>query len=553
MSQRTLSLDEACQKGLDYQMAGRLDLAEDLFLKVLAVDATHPHALYLYGNLTLLTGRLEIAAEYLERAVLHWPGLAVAHAGLGKVYRLLGRLPQALAAYGEAFRLAPEDTECLEHLLELKRRLCDWTQLDQLNAALLDTVGRGQPVDPFKILLIADNPAAQLASARNVAASVRKRAGNPGPRQRRAIGAGILKIGYLCADFHDHPLAVQYAQVPSLHDRDRIHATAYVQNALKPGSAGQRMIDGCDAFREVAHLEVSELVDLIEADGIDLLIDLSGFTTAMQKEVLLLTRAPVTINYFGWPGSMGGLCDAIIADPIIIPPEFEKFYDEAVFRLPTTYQPNDPTRGIASPPTRAEEGLAPGSFVLASFVQPQKITPAIFACWMSILAQVEDSLLWLWGLNEGMQVNLRAEAERARIDPDRLVFAQGKPREAHTARYHLADLALDTPVYGGHSTTSDALWAGCPVLGLVGRAFPARVSASLLSAAGLGEMICATQEDYVARAVSLAHDRQALQTIRNRLRVERDHLPLFDIQRFVGELDEVLIEIGQNARRGRFS
>ncbi|MBF0355736.1 MAG: hypothetical protein HQL43_10925 [Alphaproteobacteria bacterium] len=550
---RTLSLDEACQKGLDYQMAGRLDLAEDLFLKVLTVDATHPHALYLYGNLALLTGRLEIAAEYLERAVLHWPGLAVAHAGLGKVYRLLGRLPQACAAYGEAFRLAPEDTECLEHLLELKRRLCDWTGIEALNAALLDAVGRGQATDPFKLLLIADNPAAHLASARNTAASVRKRAGNPGPRQRRVIGSGILKIGYLCADFHDHPLAVQYAQVPSLHDPAKIHATAYVQNALKPGSAGQRMIEGCDAFRDVAHLDVSELVNLIDADGIDLLIDLSGFTTAMHKEVLLLTKAPVTINYFGWPGSMGGLCDAIIADPVIIPPEFEKFYDEAVFRLPTTYQPNDPMRGIAVPPTRAEEGLASESFVFASFVQPQKITPAIFACWMSILARVDDGLLWLWGMNEGMTANLRAEAKRAGIAPSRLVFAQGKPREAHTARYHLADLALDTPIYGGHSTTSDALWAGCPVLGLVGRSFPARVSASLLRAAGLGEMICATMADYADRAVALASDREGLLAIRKRLRAERDHLPLFDVRRFVRELDDLLVAIGEEAKRGRFS
>jgi protein O-GlcNAc transferase len=552
MSQRTLTLDEACQQGLDFQMAGRPDLAEDLFLKVLAVDATHPHALYLYGNLALLTGRYEIAATYLSKATQHWPGLAVAHAALGKTYRLLNRLPQASLAYGEAFRLCPQDMDSLEHLLELKRRLCDWSQLEQLDAALLDAIGRGITTEPFKILLIADNPSAQLASARNTASAVGKRAGNPGPRQRRPLGQGIMKIGYLCADFHDHPLAVQYAKVPALHDRQKFHVTAYVQNPLVPGSAGQVAIDGCDAMHEVAGLSTRELAACIDADGIDLLIDLSGFTTALQKEVLLQTSAPVTINYFGWPGSMGGLCDAIIADPIIIPPELEKFYDEAVFRLATTYQPNDPERAIGPTPDRRDEGLEESAFVLACFVQPPKITQAIFQAWMEILNGIPSAVLWLWRFNEWMEANLKERAAQAGIDPDRLIFAKGKPRFEHTARYRLVDLALDTPIYGGHSTTSDALWAGCPVLGLLGRGFPARVSASLLTAAKLEDLISTSPKEYVARAIQLARDRQALAAIRARLNENRDHLPLFDIKRFTKEMDEVLLEIARQASQGRF-
>jgi predicted O-linked N-acetylglucosamine transferase (SPINDLY family) len=549
-NQQTLSLEQACEKGLSFQMEGRLDLAEDLFLRVLAADPKHPHALYLYGNLALQTGRLDIAADTLSMAVACWPGLIVAWTSLGKTWHKLKRLPQAIDAFRQALALAPSDVQCLEQIVELKRLVCDWQELERYDAAFLDAVAQGLTADPFKALIIADNPAAQLAAARNAAKEVRQRAGTTGPRQRRPISDGVIKIGYLCADFHDHPLAVQYAKVPALHDRTKFHVTAYVQNGLTPGSAGQEAIDDCDAWLGVLQMTPWELAKRIDSDGIDILIDLSGFTTAMQKEVPLLTSAPVTVNYFGWPGSMGDLCDVLIADPIIIPEGSERYYDERVFRLPTTYQPNDPERSIGPTPPRAEEGLPENGFVLACFVQPTKITPAIFAAWMTILSAVPNSVLWLWRQNEWMEANLKKRACDAGIDPARLIFAQGKPREAHTARYRLVDLALDTPVYGGHSTTSDALWAGCAVLGLMGRAFPARVSASLLEAAGLSELICSSMDDYVAMAVLLAREPDRLTAIRQRL--NRDDLPLFDVKRFTSELDGVLLEIATQARQGGF-
>ncbi|CAA6603331.1 conserved hypothetical protein [Rhodospirillaceae bacterium LM-1] len=554
MSEHSLSLEDACKKGIDFQMEGRFDLAEDLFLRVLAVDPENPHALYLYGNLTLQTGRWEIAAQYLGRAAQRWPGLTVAHAGLGKTLRKLGRLPESCQAYLQALRIDPGDRESLEQLVEIKRLICDWEGLESIDAAFLDAIAQGHAADPFKILLVADNPAAQLASARNTAKAIRQLAGNPPPRKRRAVSqAGPLRIGYLCADFHDHPLAVQYAQVPGHHDRAKIHCTAYVQNPLKPDSAGQRMIDGCDAWRHALSLTSQELAAQIDEDGIDLLVDLSGFTTHRHKDVLLKVSAPVTVNYFGWPGSMGDLCDAIIADPVIIPPGSERHYHERVFRLATTYQPNDPGRFIAPTPSRAEEGIPENAFVFSSFVQPTKITPAIFDAWMTILKSVDRAVLWLWGFNKWMAENLQAGARHRGIDPNRLIFAGGKPRPEHTARYGLVDLALDTPVYGGHSTTTDALWSGCPVLGLAGRGFPARVSASLLHAAGLEDLVCASLDDYTAKAIHLARQQDDLSAIRRLLSESRLALPLFDIKRFTKELDDTLLEIAAAARRGDFA
>ncbi|MBF0267207.1 MAG: tetratricopeptide repeat protein [Alphaproteobacteria bacterium] len=554
MSGHSLSLEDACKKGIDFQMEGRFDLAEDLFLRVLAVDPDNPHALYLYGNLTLQTGRWEIAAQYLGRAVERWPGLTVAHAGLGKTLRKLGRLPEACQAYSQAHRNDPGDRESLEQLVEIKRLICDWEGLESIDAAFLDAIAQGHAADPFKALLVADNPAAQLASARNAANAIRQLAGNPPPRKRRPIAQhGPIRIGYLCADFHDHPLAVQYAQVPSRHDRARIHCTAYVQNPLKPGSAGQRMIDGCDCWRHALPLASQELADQIDEDGIDLLIDLSGFTTHRHKDVLLKVAAPVTVNYFGWPGSMGDLCDAIIADPVIMPPGSERHYHERVFRLATTYQPNDPERVIAPAPRRAEEGIPEDAFVFSSFVQPTKITPAIFDAWMTILKGVDHAVLWLWGFNPLMSENLQERARHQGVQPDRLIFAGGKPRPEHTARYGLVDLALDTPVYGGHSTTTDALWAGCPVLGLAGRGFPARVSASLLLAARLKDLVCTNLADYTAKAIHLARQPDELRAIRQRLSKDRKSLPLFDIEHFTKELDDTLLEIAESARRGDFA
>jgi predicted O-linked N-acetylglucosamine transferase (SPINDLY family) len=348
-----------------------------------------------------------------------------------------------------------------------------------------------------------------------------------------------LKIGYVSADFREHPTAHLMRSLFRTHDRRRFEIYTYSLRG-DDGSAYHRQIrDDSDQFVDLSGMENAAAVRRIQADKVDILVDLMAYTNFARPEIFALRPAPIQVNWLGFPGSSGaGYMDYLLADPVALPPDQAAFCTEQPVWLPECYQVNDRWQDIAETGIcRADHGLPDQGFVFCSFNQIQKLEPVMFAVWMRILGQAPGSVLWLHTHSEEAPERLRAEAAAQGIAGERLVFAERLPKARHLERHRLADLFLDTRIYNAHTTASDALWAGVPVLTCIGEAFPARVAASLLQAIGLPELITHSLEEYEALAVRLATQPVELAGLRAKLADQRLRMPLFDTERFARHLE----------------
>jgi predicted O-linked N-acetylglucosamine transferase (SPINDLY family) len=336
----------------------------------------------------------------------------------------------------------------------------------------------------------------------------------------------------LSADFREHPIAHLVAGLFEHHDRSRFRTTGVSLTPDDNSAISQRVRKSFGELIDAERLTDGETIELIKSKEIDILVDLTGLTGGSRVRILSHRPAPIQVNYLGYPGSMGSAqMDYIIADRVLIPPEHQVFYDEKIAYLPHSYQANDRKREISDRHfARDELGLPSSAFVFCCFNNSFKITPSQFDQWMNILKQVDGSVLWLLEANETAGSNLRKEAERRGVDPSRLVFAPRMPLKDHLARHRAADLFLDTLPYNAHTTASDALWAGLPVVTEIGSTFAARVCASLLQAVGLPELITATSEQYQMLAVELARNPAKLRAIKQRLSEARPTAPLFNTE-----------------------
>ncbi len=314
----------------------------------------------------------------------------------------------------------------------------------------------------------------------------------------------------------------------------------------------QRLIAAFDQFHDVRNKSDREVAQLLHELQVDIAIDLKGYTQEGRPEIFAYRPAPIQVSYLGYPGTMGTpLIDYIIADKIVAPFEHQPFYSEKIVQLPDSYQVNDSKRKIAErAPTRQQAGLPEQAFVFCSFNNNWKITPDVFDVWMRLLQQVAGSVLWLLRDNDGAERNLRKEAQRRGIDPSRLVFAGRLSPDEHLARHNLADLFLDTLPCNAHTTASDALWAGLPVLTCLGEAFAGRVAASLLNAAGLPELIAHNRADYEALALKLARDPAQLAELRDRLARNRATCALFNTDRFARHIEAAYTTMWETWQRG---
>jgi predicted O-linked N-acetylglucosamine transferase (SPINDLY family) len=361
-----------------------------------------------------------------------------------------------------------------------------------------------------------------------------------------------IRIAYLSADFQHHATAILMAELFERHDRERfeLHALSFGED---DGTGWrERLVKAFDHFHDVRLLTDEASADLLRSLEIDIAIDLKGYTALARPEILSWRPAPVQVNYLGYPGTMGAaFIDYVVGDRIVTPSAHEPFYAEKIVQLPDCYQANDSTRRIADQaPTRAEAGLPEGGFVFCSFNIQRKLSAPVFAVWMRLLAAVPGSVLWLMVNNEGARAKLRQAAEASGIAVERIVFADRTGLESHLARHRLADLFLDTLPYNSHTTASDALWAGLPLVTCMGKAFPARVAASLLEAVGLPELITQTLEEYEALALALARDPERLAGLRQKLGTNRLVQPLFDTGRFCRHFEAALITMHQIAQNG---
>lgn len=479
------------------------------------------------------------AIEAYTRAIQLKPGYAEAHHHLGVALIEAGRYDEAVAAFSQALALKPDFAEARAQKLHLLARMCDWTALATETPVLATLGTTGEEVAPFSLLALEDDPKRHLARARRYAQKTFRQIALSAPA-RPATRPDRLRIGYFSADFRDHVIARLIAGVLELHDPRGFDVHCYSYGPASADPIAERIKAAAHHFHDVRAMSEEGIARQARADGIDVAIDLTGYTLSSRSGIFAFRAAPVQISYLGYPGSMGApFIDYMIADHFIIPPQQQAHYAEKIIFLPHNYLPCDPKREMSSlVPARAQENLPRDGFVFCCHNASYKLTPAEFDIWMRLLGKVEGSVLWLLSSNRWAQENLRAQAARRGIDGTRLIFAADVAYADYVRRFELADLFLDTFTYNANATASDALWAGLPVLTLPGEGLIARAAGSLLSALAMPELIAATREDYEARALRLAGDPTALAAIRQKLASERANAPLFDAARFVRHLED---------------
>ena len=486
----------------------------------------------------LLTNRPEEALTCYQAALKIDPNSVQALNGAGEALTALNRTAEAVAQFRKAVSLDACVTQALSSLLSLKQRRWDWAGLPELRQFVLERVRAGEyAVSPFVLLSLCDDPELhQIAARHHVAENLPRVAA---PLRASAEPRSRLRIGYFSADFHNHVTMQLLAGVLESHDRDAFEIHAFSYGPEQEDALRARARATVDHFHECARLSDAEIITAARNAGIDIAIDLKGYTQDARLAPFAARLAPVQVSYLGYPGTVGAnFLDYIIADATVLPMDQQRFYDEKIVHLPDSYQANDDRRVIApEAPSRSEAGLPTDGFVYCCFNNAYKITPEVFASWMRILNAVPDSVLWLLANEAEAMDRLRAVATEQGIDPARLVFAPHLPSAQHLARHRLADLFLDTLPYNAHTTASDALWAGLPVLTHMGQAFAGRVAASLLQAVGLPELITRDAAAYEALAIALGRDPAQAGALKAKLAAAIPTAPLFNTPRFTRHLE----------------
>jgi protein O-GlcNAc transferase len=495
--------------------------------------------------------RYEEALVSFDMAIAHGNNDAMTHGNRGRVLALHLRYDEASVAYEKAFALDPELIDRGSRL-EVRSHICDWTNFESESTQLIEAIrDRKAVVSPFLMFGIPSSAADQLLCARQWIA--KKHPPSDNPVWRGAIyDHDRIRLAYLSADLRVHATTDLMAGLFEHHDRTRFETVAISWVPHDSSDMRTRLETSFERFVDVQSATDEQVVELIRTMEIDILVDLKGFTRDARTGVFARRPAPIQVNYLGYPGTLGAsFIDYIIADRIVIPDHHHAFYDEKVVTLPDSYQVNDDKRIIADRTfTREELGLPRTGFVFCCFNNSYKINPRLFDCWMRILNRVEGSVLWLFESNSSVVANLRQEAAARGVAPDRLVFAPRMPRPEHLARHRLADLFLDTTPCNAHTTASDALWAGLPVLSILGETFAGRVAASLLNAVGLPELVADTLETYQAMAVDLATHPDKLAAIKARLADNRLTTPLFDTKRFTRRIEAAYADMYGRYRAG---
>jgi protein O-GlcNAc transferase len=396
-----------------------------------------------------------------------------------------------------------------------------------------------------------DDPALHLQGAKNLIATRM-------PTRPAPLWAGTrfrhdrIRIAYVSSDFHEHATAHLIAELIELHDRARFEVIG-LSFGIDDGSAvRRRLAQAFDGFLDMPEQSDRAIAAELHAREIDIAVDLKGHTRGSRPEIFAHRPAPIQVSYLGFPGTIGAdFLDYVIADPIVLPVSQQPFYTERIVQLPDCYQANDSKRAIsAQTPERRAAGLPDAGFVFCCFNNNYKIRRPVFDVWMRLLSEVPGSVLWLLRDTAGVEGNLRREAAARGVDPDRLIFAERCALDVHLARHRLADLFLDTLPYNAHTTASDALWAGLPLVTCQGEAFAGRVAASLLAAVGLPELVTQNLADYEALALRLARDPAMLRSVRDKLAANRSTHPLFDSARFCRHLEAAYLRMWETWQRG---
>ncbi len=473
---------------------------------------------------------------------------------IGRVLEGAGHLEEAEAALWQAMELQPSRTEAAQHWISLRMHQCKWPvvvpSLHVTPRHFMDAMSA------MSIACYADDPLFQMAKAHRYCRQTIGRPDDLSAFERKAArqktGTGErLRIGYVSSDLRQHAVGFALSEVLELHDKASVEIFAYYCGDPAPIDPTQaRIRQAVDHWRDIAALSDIEAARKIAADGIDVLIDVNGYTKHARTKIFAYRPAPVIVNFCGYPGTMASpYHQYMIADDVIVPPENELYYTEKVLRIACN-QPVDRKRAVSGRPTRAEAGLPDDAFVFASFNGMQKITAPCFARWMAILTATPGSVLWLLSGDESANERLRRLAEEAGVAKERLIFAGKAQNPDHLARIGLADLFLDTFPYGAHSTAADAITQGLPVLTIAGKSFASRFCASIVTAAGIPELVCGDPDDYVRMAIALAESPDRLAAVRESLAQQRETCALRDMPGLARRLEELFWQMQGEAERG---
>lgn len=576
-------LDLRCNLGLALSMVGRHTEGIDILRELLAAQPLDADLHANLGNALLRAGRIDEAIDQCSDALdsspahfgaLHAKGIALLlRSRPGEAIPVLARAlelnPESRSAF---FKLVsalldtnnflsvipilqdflasnPDDGEALASLRRATKEICLWDTYSETTAQLKDFIHR----EKLEGIVLFDLLSTPGLSGSELLKCARYRA-----RQPVAGRAFVnreherLRIGYLSSDFHNHATCLLMGGLLKNHDRTSFEVFAYSYGPDDNSEMRQRIVRAFDMFREIGPLPDAEAAALILRDEIDILVDLKGWTKGSRMGIAAQRPAPIIANWLGYPGTYGlaELADYLIGDPIVTPLEHAADYTETLALMPHCYQPNDATRPIGPRSTRAEANLPEEGCVFCCFNQTYKITPEFFSLWCRLLQQVDGSVLWLWSRSEAAIVNLRREAEKRGIAPSRLIFGQALQHSDHLARLQLADIALDTFPYNSHTTGSDALWAGVPMVTLCGDTFASRVAASLLHAVGLPELVTHSSEEYFERALDLAKHPARLGELRQRLWQARSTCHLFNTLEFTRDMERMYTAMWNDYRAG---
>lgn len=535
--------------GVVLRRTGRARKSLEIFLEALKLC---PDSFAIEQNLAIAyhdIGELKSADYHYSRAIELNPESAISYQLRAEVLRELGELVDALTHLELAHSKAPRLPFLSGVKAGVKAALVDWKDYDKLASSIRDRVLSGAiPALPFDLLYLTDNLEIQRKGAEGW---VNRKVNSYGRRKKQSKGGAKLKVGYFSADYRDHPSMHLMMDLLEKHDRAAFEVFAFSFGPKTEDVWRIRAENAVDHFVDVREMSDDDVIALVQKLGIEIAVDLQVFTKHQRFELFTKGLAPIQVNYLGYPGTSGSDAhDYIVADQVLIPEELREHYSEKIAHMPHSYQANCRNREIARRLSRGEIGLPDGKLVFCSFNQIYKLTPQIFSLWCKILDQTQVSILWIWVDHEIARENLLMEAAKRGLDPDRIIFANRLPVAEHLARLVHADLFLDTFPCNAHTTASDALRMGLPVLTRIGEAFASRVAASLLSAVGMNELITYSDEEYVAKAIELGNNPEKLRAVKAKLKANLPTAPLFDSERFTRDLERLYLEMHRCAVAG---
>lgn len=495
--------------------------------------------------------RFKEAVDCFDEALRRDPQSVEALYNRSDTRRNLKRYDLAIEDLESLLAISPKYDYAPGYLLYAKLSSCDWAGMPELVSKIEADLRKGlRCATPF--IMVSASQSSELALVATEIYVADKCPAKTPLWQSERYQHEKIRLAYLSADFHSHATAYLMAELFETHDSTRFETMAVSFGPSEDGPMRKRLEAAFDRFVDVREMSDFDVAQFLRNAEIDIAIDLKGHTHESRPGILAHRPAPIQINYLGFPGTMAAsYIDYLIADHIVTPPGSERFYREKIVRLPGSYQVNDRSRLIAATSGgRMEHHLPEQGFVFCCFNNSFKILPEIFAIWMRLLASVEGSVLWLLEDSQAAMRNLRAAALKHGISQDRLIFAQRIPLQDHLARHAYADLFLDTLPYNAHTTASDALWAGLPVLTCAGESFASRVAASLLMAVGLPELVTDNLADYEALALKLATEQHTLAALREQLAQNRLTTPLFDTQSFRQHIEAAYVTMWKRYENG---